>query len=352
VNGSKRISDLRPQISNLRERPSPAEKTVGAASLEEVGVIVPTMNEEETVVRLLEALAGQTVRPAEVVVADGGSTDRTRELVREFAGRAPFPVVLVETERGLPGRNRNAALQRATHEWSACVDAGTLPRPDWLERLVEAARREPEARVVFGVFEAVTDSFFTRAAAVTYVPRPGERVRSTASCLLHRTAWERAGRFREDLRSAEDLLFFRELKAAGVRETFAPGAVVAWELRPTHASTFRKFSVYARNNVRAGLAREWQYGVARFYLALLAAAAAGLFYRPLLLLPIALLLLRGALRVWKWHAYLPLRRRALELLNLPRLLMVTWVNFIIDVAMFWGTLQWFIHDRKEVVSRQ
>jgi cellulose synthase/poly-beta-1,6-N-acetylglucosamine synthase-like glycosyltransferase len=286
-----------------------------------------------------------------VVVADGGSTDRTRELVREFARRAPFPVVLVETERGLPGRNRNAALERATLEWSACIDAGTLPRPDWLERLVEAARREPEARVVYGGFEAVTDSFFTRAAAVTYVPAPGECIRSTASCLLHRTAWERAGRFREDLRSAEDLLFFRELRAAGVREAFAPSAVVAWELRPTLASTFRKFAAYARSNVRAGLAREWQYGVTRFYLVLLATVAAGLFFRPPLVLPAALLALRAARRVWKWHAHLPAARRALELLHLPRLLAVAWINFVIDVAMFWGTFQWFAYDRKALTGK-
>jgi glycosyltransferase involved in cell wall biosynthesis len=324
----------------------------GAAAAGEVSVVVPTMNEEGSVVGLLEALAGQTVRPAEVVVADGGSTDRTRELVREYARRAPFPVLLVETERGLPGRNRNAALARATREWGACIDAGTLPRPDWLERLLEAARREPEARVVFGGFEAVTDSFFTRAAAVTYVPAPGECIRSTASCLLHRAAWEQAGRFREDLRSAEDLLFFRQLKEAGVREAFAPGAVVAWELRPTLASTFRKFAAYARSNVRAGLAREWQYGVARFYLLLLATAAAGLFFRPLLALPAALLLMRAARRVWKWHAHLPAGRRALELLHLPRLLAVAFINFVIDVAMFRGTLQWFVHDRKEVDGRR
>ena len=318
----------------------------GAAGLAEVAVIVPVLNEEASIVRLLEALAGQTLRPAEVVVADGRSADRTRELVREFSGRAPFAVVLVETERGLPGRNRNAALAQAAHEWSACVDAGTLPRPDWLERLVEAARRDPQARVVYGSFEAVADSFFTRAAAVTYVPAPGEQVRSTASCLLHREAWERAGRFREDLRSAEDLLFFRQLKAAGVRETFAPDAVVAWELRPTLASTFRKFVSYARHNMRAGLAREWQYGVARFYLLLLASALPGLFFRPLLLLPFALLLLRAARRVWKWHAHLPAARRALQLLHLPRLAAVAFINLVIDLAMLRGTLQWFVNDRK------
>src|SRR5205814_9980831 len=138
---------------------------------------------------------------------------------------------------------RTVAIAGAWHEWVACVDAGTVRRADWLERLVEAARREPCARVVFGRYEALAESFFTRCAAVTYVPPPGEPVRSTASCLLHRSAWESAGPFREDLRSAEDLLFFRALDAAGVRATHAPDALGAWELRPTPASTLGKFAV-------------------------------------------------------------------------------------------------------------
>jgi glycosyltransferase involved in cell wall biosynthesis len=317
-----------------------------------VSVIVPALNEEQSIVGLLEALAGQTLRPAEIVVADGGSIDRTRELVREFRGRSTVPVVLVETERGLPGRNRNLAIERAAGEWVACIDAGTLPRADWLERLCAAAVAEPEARVVFGQFEALADSFFTRCAAIVYVPAPGEPVRSTASCMLHRTAWESAGPFREDLRSAEDLLFFRALDAAHVRATQAPEAFVVWELRPTLAGTFAKFTAYARHNARAGLAREWQYGVARFYALLLAAAVAGLLLHPLWLVVPLLLVVRGARRVWQWHARATPARRLASLFNVPRLLMVTWLNFVIDVAMFYGTFLWFVHDHVGVPEEE
>lgn len=333
-------SQARPEDSSEPSRAGGACGPPGGVS-----VIIPAMNEGQSIVPLLEALAGQTLRPAEIVVADGGSTDRTRELVREFGGRSPVPVVLVETERGLPGRNRNAAIACASREWVACIDAGTLPRRDWLERLCEAAAQDPRSRVVFGQFEALADSFFTRCAAMVYVPAPGEPVRSTASCMLHRSAWERAGRFREDLRSAEDLLFFRALDAARVPTAHAPGALVAWELRPTLAGTFRKFAVYARNNMRAGLAREWQYGVARLYAPALGALAAGFFFRPLWLAPPLLLLLRGARRMWRWHARRPAARRVAAMFNLPRLLMVIWINFVIDVAMLCGTFRWFVHDR-------
>jgi succinoglycan biosynthesis protein ExoA len=304
-------------------------------------------NEERSIVRLLEGLVGQTAPPAEIVVADGGSNDRTRELVREFAQRSSVPIVLVEDEDALPGRGRNLAIARASNVWVACIDAGIEPRREWLEELTAAAARDPEARVVWGRFEAIVEGYFTECAAITYGPPPHVLMRSIASCLMHRSAWEHTGGFREDLRSGEDVLFFRQLDAAGIRATYAPAAVVAWELRPTTASTFRKFTIYSRHNIRAGLAREWQYSVTRFYLLLLAMLLAGvLLFRPLLLLPPLLLLLRSARRVWKWHATRPVQRRLFALLNLPRLLVVTWINLVIDAAMFRGMWQWLMHDRK------
>ena len=314
----------------------------GRGPREGVSVLVPAFNEEESIGRLLEALEAQTLRPAEIVVADGGSADRTPEIVRAFAARSSVPVVLLEGGRGLPGRNRNLALARASREWAACVDAGTVPRADWLERLVEAAEREADARVVYGQYKPLTDDFFTRCSAVVYLPPPGEVVRSTASLLMHRAAWEAAGPFREDLRSAEDLLFFRALDAAGVPSAYARDAFVEWELKRTAAETFRKFTAYSRNNLRAGLAREWHYGVARFYAVLLAAFGAGLFFRPALIAVPLLLVARAARRVRRWHP------RAAALFNLSRLLMVIWLNLVIDAATFSGTFQWLVRDRAVV----
>jgi glycosyltransferase involved in cell wall biosynthesis len=345
---SDRLSD-----AQASARAAASDGAAGSvAPPDRVSVIIPTLNEGQTIVRLLEALALQTLQPSEIVVADGGSTDHTRELIREFQTRAPFPVVLVESISGLPGGNRNAGIVRASFEWVACVDAGCVPRADWLERLARAARREPEARVVFGHYEAQAESFFTRCAATAYVPAPHEPLRSTASLLMHRTAFERAGRFREDLRSAEDRLFILALDTAHVRETHAPDATVEWELRPTLSSTFEKFNTYARNNMRAGLAREWQRGVARFYALVVAAFVVGLFFRPLLVVPLLLLLLRGARRVWRWHARDDASRRFARLFNLPRLLVVTLISFVIDLAMFYGTFKWFVHDHVGVPEEE
>jgi glycosyltransferase involved in cell wall biosynthesis len=314
-------------------------------ALAHVSVIIPVRNEAASIERLLRSLSAQTYAPAEVVITDGGSTDGTREIIRAYQAQSPLAIVLVEVDAALPGRGRNLAIARAQHEWIACIDGGIVADADWLRELVACARREPSAQVVYGRYAPQTDTYFTESAAVAYVP--AGRSRFIASCLLKRAAWAQAGGFREDLRSGEDLLFFQSLARAGVVETYCDTAHVTWELQPDLRRTFRRFVVYSRNSMRAGLGREWQYNVGRLYLLLCALLLIGLFaWRPLLLLPLLLLLLRAEKRIW--HCYRGRLWR--ELLSPRRVLTVAWINSTIDCAALYGCWQWLVHDRIKTVT--
>ncbi len=326
-----------------------SESRAGGAATAEgghlaVSVIVPVKNEGKSIGRLLEGLIAQTCQPSEIVITDGGSTDRTKEIIRSRQDKSPVPIVLVEAEQALPGQGRNLAIARARNEWLASIDAGTVPRPDWLAELTATAQRTPGSRVVYGRWEPITDTYFTECAAITYVPRR-RHARSIASCLLRRDAWAAAGGFREDLRSAEDLLFFNSLERAGVTEAYSEQAVVDWELQPNVGRTFRRFSVYSRNGMRAGLAREWQYNVSRLYLLMLISVLVAFWFWPLLLVAPTILLLRAEKRIRQWYSAQSSQRLWREMLNPRRVLTVAWINIVIDIATFCGMWQWFVHDR-------
>jgi glycosyltransferase involved in cell wall biosynthesis len=66
-----------------------SETMVGQKS---ISVAMCTYNGEKFLKEQLESIAGQTRLPAELVVCDDRSSDRTLEILREFAGTAPFPV--------------------------------------------------------------------------------------------------------------------------------------------------------------------------------------------------------------------------------------------------------------------
>jgi len=64
-------------------------------------IALATFNGERHLQEQLESLTDQTSRPAELVVCDDGSTDRTIALLRDFAQSAPFPVRIVQNSERL-----------------------------------------------------------------------------------------------------------------------------------------------------------------------------------------------------------------------------------------------------------
>jgi glycosyltransferase involved in cell wall biosynthesis len=238
-----------------------------------ITLVVPVRNEESSLPALIDSIRGQTRTPEEIVLVDGGSVDRSAEIARQLtAGDSRFRVI--EAGPATPGRGRNIGIAAAQHDWVALTDAGITLEPTWLEKLAEAVGSNPAARVVYGNYEPVCDTFFEECAALTYVPVKQSRkegaVRgpSTATCLIHRRVWETVGGF-PDLRAAEDLIFFERIAALGTETAWAPDATVWWKLQPTFVRTFRKFALYSKHNVWAGRQRYWHYGLARQYLAAL-----------------------------------------------------------------------------------
>ncbi len=189
-------------------------------------------NESGNIAALLEALLGGSMRPDQVVVADGGSTDGTVEILRDFASH--YPEVVVVEEAGDRASGRNAAVSRARFDRIAAIDGGCLPRDTWLEHMVEAF--EAGAVWVGGFYQPVGESRLATAIGLTmvYVREEAERhfVPSARSLGFTRDLWAEVGGFPEGLQFAEDTLFAEELFRRGHNPVFAPDAIVEWH--PPH----------------------------------------------------------------------------------------------------------------------
>lgn len=107
-------------------------------------MIVPTYDESENVVPLLEAIRDLGVPGLEVLVVDDASPDGTAERVRAFAARHPFADVLVRSGprgRGHAGREGyQAALARGA-DLVVEMDGDLSHDPRDLPRLLAAAEK-------------------------------------------------------------------------------------------------------------------------------------------------------------------------------------------------------------------
>jgi len=104
----------------------------GACGEREIAVVIVNYEGERLLPDCLDALARQTVPPAEIVVADNGSGDGSLALLRDRYPQA----------RALPlGRNHgfgggaNRGVAATAAPWVCVLNSDAAPAPDWLEHL-------------------------------------------------------------------------------------------------------------------------------------------------------------------------------------------------------------------------
>ena len=317
-----------------------------------ISVIVPVLNEEESIRALLESLLKQSRLADEIVITDGGSSDATPGIIAQYAAHHP-EVRLLREAQALPGRGRNLAATEAFGEWLAFIDAGVVPASDWLARLAECVTREPDTDVVYGAWEPITDTFFKECAAIAYAYVPNrenieevKRSRALFSSLMRRCVWHDVGGFSEHLRSAEDLLFINKIDEKPFQVRYAPAALVRWSMQPTFRLTFARFVTYSRNNMSAGLGKEWQAAILSRYAALLLFAAGLLWVtRWWAIITVALFATMYAARavvalVRNRQTY-PARLGR----NCKRLLVLVPLLITIDAATILGTFDWLMREK-------
>ncbi len=104
-----------------------------------ISLIIPVFNAETTLPLALQSLNEQTYRDFEVVFVNDGSTDRTADLLDNFAAKSNIPCQIVHQENQGVAAARNRGLAAASGEYLGFVDADDTLLPNALEMAVKAA---------------------------------------------------------------------------------------------------------------------------------------------------------------------------------------------------------------------
>lgn len=112
-----------------------------------VSVIIPSYQSREYVSYAIETCLNQTYKNLEIIIIDDGSTDGTRELVKNSYNRENI-VYYYKTNGGLSSA-RNAGLKLAKGEYIQFLDADDLIEPTKIEKQVNFLKSNLE---IFGVY--------------------------------------------------------------------------------------------------------------------------------------------------------------------------------------------------------
>jgi glycosyltransferase involved in cell wall biosynthesis len=222
-----------------------------------VSVVCTTLNEEESIRELFDALSLQTRQPDEVIMVDGGSTDDTIALAGSYRERMPSVRIMLAPGTNISeGRNRGIAAARSSV--IALTDAGCIPDPRWLEAMAEQLNNGPKPALVSGIAvpKAVTHlewciaqcslSFRINLGTASFLP-------TARAMAFHRDLWSMVGGFPEDMDYGEDAAFVLAVRDYGGFIRIAEDAKIAWRPRKTYRSVVKQFFHYADGLARGGL---------------------------------------------------------------------------------------------------
>ena len=202
-----------------------------ARDVAEVGVILIVRNGERFLADALASVVSQTYQPAEVVVVDGHSTDRTVEIARRY----PNVTVIEQSGSGIADAyNQGIAHSRCALLAFISHDDEWLPQK--LERQVDALAARPDALLSFTHVQHVLAGD---------APPPGFRASLLENAvpgfimetlLVRREAFDRIGMFDPSFAVAEDTDWFARARDAGLPTVVLPETLVRKRVHDTNAS--------------------------------------------------------------------------------------------------------------------
>jgi hypothetical protein len=169
-------------------------------------VVIAVHNGAETIAEAIDSALAQSVAPVQLIVCDDGSTDRTDEAVEPYRDRVTY----LRKKHGGVASARNAALEIATGDFFAVLDADDVYRPERLEALTELAVARSDLDIL------CTDALLERDGRVVdrfSASCPFDVIDQKAAILdrcfcswpaVRRETLVAAGGFDESLRTGED----------------------------------------------------------------------------------------------------------------------------------------------------
>lgn len=213
-----------------------------------VAVVIPTLNEEKFIEQCLESVIQQTFpfEEMDVMVVDGGSKDKTCEIVNRISQKYPN-VRLIHNPRKIQSIAFNIGVKESTTPYIVRLDAHASYSKPYIETCVKHLMELPDVGNSGGVcniqpqrHELVPEASailnqvkFGIGGASYRVGAPEGYADEVPFGCYPRKVIEDVGGMREDLARGEDNEFYSRIKKAGYKIYLDPKAVITYYARDT-----------------------------------------------------------------------------------------------------------------------
>lgn len=197
--------------------------TDGGTATPLVSVVTVCFNSERYLAEAMESVLAQTYSHIEYIVVDGGSTDATLEIIRsfepQFGGRLRWTS---GPDEGIyDAMNKGIAL--CAGELIGLLNSDDRYLPDAVATIAEAAHAEPDAGLIYGDVEILSEEGEAlrteKAAEVVPGKRPDWLPMCHQSLFVRSTIYRELGVYDPAYRILADYDFVVRVLASGVKAT-------------------------------------------------------------------------------------------------------------------------------------
>lgn len=223
--------------------------------------ITTILNEEDSIEKLLNSLDSQTLKPNEIIIADGKSTDKTVDRIKNYELRIKregivFKLIVKEGNRS---KGRNTAIKSSTGDIIVCSDAGCVLDKDWIKNITKPFE-DSSVDVVAGYYKGIAKNVFQKclipyALVMPDHVDPNNFLPATRSVAFRKKVWEKVGGFEEKYSHNEDYVFAKSLKRNNFNIVFEKSAVVYWYPPKTFKKAFVMFFRFAKGDAESKIYR-------------------------------------------------------------------------------------------------
>ena len=200
-------------------------------------MVVAAKNEEKNIHACVSSILAAVKGSVEVWVVNDGSTDKTREILKEFE----YSIRVLEGEGRGPSHARNMAIKETQRPYIAFVDGDSVVKKDWLETLVSELNQQDAIFVGIGGiqksfdeskgWEAFHAKFLEAMGFVSDYVHQGQETSEvehnpTCNVLYRKDIIMDICGFDESLWPCEDLDLDLRLRKKGCRLLFSPKSVI------------------------------------------------------------------------------------------------------------------------------
>lgn len=176
-----------------------------------LSIIIPTLNEQKHLPGLLESIKKQGFLDYQIIVADAGSKDGTREIAKHYG--------CIITEGGLPAKGRNNGAKVAKGDILFFLDSDTVLADGFLEKVMQEfnIRKLDVASFCLKPYPQNAWEYFLLNIGYNYPIRALEKIlpHGAMGIIIKKTLFEKCNGYDESITLAEDHDLVRRAAKSG-----------------------------------------------------------------------------------------------------------------------------------------